>query len=99
MQLRALTALALFALPLPASDTLDQSLKRLFGTRAFASKPFGPARWIRNGAAFTTLEPSPATPGARDIIEYDTATNKRTVLVAASQLQPAGATKPLTIED
>lgn len=86
------------------SEELNQGLRRIFGSRAFAAKGFGPARWIRGGASFTTLE---ATSGeaksgggaGRDIVEYETASGKRTVLVAAAQLKPAGAEKPLAIED
>ena len=104
MQLRTATVLALAILSaspsvLKGSDELDQGLKRIFSSRAFASKSFGPARWIRGGASFTTLEPSPTVPAAREIVEYDTAGGKRSVLVSAAQLTPKGAPKPLTIED
>jgi dipeptidyl-peptidase-4 len=84
---------------LSGSDELNQRLNRIFGSRSFSEKRFGPARWIRGGASFTTLEPSPAIPTARDIIEYSTATGKRSVLVSAAQLKPSDADKPLTIED
>ena len=103
MEPRIASLLALLILIAPstlqASDELNQSLKRIFSTRAFASKSFGPARWIRGGSAFTTLEASTAIPGAREIVEYDTATGKRSILVAAAQLKPAAAAKPLNIED
>lgn len=104
MQLRivslvASALLAAFPSTLAGSDELNQSLKRIFSTKAFAGKSFGPARWIRGGAAFTTLEASLTIPSARDIVEYDTATGKRSILVSAAQLKPAGAEKPLTIQD
>jgi dipeptidyl-peptidase 4 len=86
-----------------ASDELNQRLKRLFDSPAFAAKRFGPARWIRAGAAFTTLENAPgAVAGVKDIVEYDTASGKRTILVSHKQLIPAKATAdntPLTIDD
>jgi dipeptidyl-peptidase-4 len=91
-------ALLVFGLGLSA-DELDGRLQRIFDSGAFAPKPFGPARWIRNGDAFTTLEASTAIPGSRDIVEHNTATGARTVLVAAAQLKPPKADKPLTIED
>ena len=84
---------------LNASDELNEGLKRIFNTRAFAVKSFSPARWIRNGAAFSTLETSPSIPEAQDIIEYDTASGKRSILVTAAQLKPPGAAKPLAIEN
>jgi dipeptidyl-peptidase-4 len=49
--------------------------------------------------AFTTLEPSAADATAEDIVEYDTASGKRSVLVSAAQLTPKDAKKPLRIED
>jgi len=82
-----------------ASDELNQRLKRIFDSPAFAVKSFGQARWIRDGAAFTMVEDSPSTTGASDIVEYDTRTGKRTILVPASQLKPPGAQKAMRIED
>jgi dipeptidyl-peptidase-4 len=79
----------------PARITLD----RLFGTPDFAPKFFGPARWIENGAAYTTLEDSEATRDAQDIVRYDAVTGTRQVLVPASRLVAPAATQPLDIED
>ena len=104
MQLRivslvASAILAAFPSTLAGSDELNQSLKRIFSTKAFAGKSFGPARWIRGGTSFTTLEASLTIPSARDIVEYDTASGKRLILVSAAQLKPVGADKPITIQD
>jgi dipeptidyl-peptidase-4 len=97
---RIYVPLTLLALSLAASaGELEGRLQRIFDSGAFAQKPFGPARWIRNGDSFTTLESSAATPGGRDIVEHNTATGARTVLIAAAQLKPPKADKPLTIED
>ncbi len=95
----AFAILAVFPWHLTGSDELNQRLKRIFDSPAFAGKRFGPARWIRDGAAFTTLEDAPSTEGAKDIVEYDTATGKRSILVSHRQLTPPNAAKPLTIED
>lgn len=64
-------------------------------------KTFGPAKWLDEGKAYTTIEESkPAdTKPPKDLVRYDTATGKRTVLIAATHLIPAGAKAPLVIED
>lgn len=92
-------AFAFAALALAGSDELNQRLKRIFDSPAFQAKRFGPARWIRDGAAYTTLENAPSASGATDIVEYDTATGKRSVLVSHKQLSPPQAAKALTVDD
>src|SRR5271169_2863194 len=77
-------------------EELNQRLRRIIESSDFSPKSFGPARWIRGGSAFTTLEDSVASPGSKDIVEHDTATGKRTILVSAAQLTPPSA-KPLAI--
>src|SRR4051794_767523 len=74
--------------PVPGSEELNQRLRRIFESSDFTEKSFGPARWMRGGTTFTTLEDSVASPGAKDILEQDTATGKRTILVSAAQLTP-----------
>jgi dipeptidyl-peptidase-4 len=90
----------------PASWELTQALERIFNRHDFDAKHFGPARWIENGAAYATLETSVEFPQASakgaspsDIVRYETATGRRTVLVRASQLVPSPGAKPLTIEN
>jgi len=41
-------------------DELNQRLLHIFQSEALSATRFGPGRWIRGGAAFTTLEPSAA---------------------------------------
>jgi len=82
-------------LPAAASDML----RRLYASRDFALQPFGPARWRDGGAAYTTVEPSATTPGASDIVRYETATGAKRVMVTARQLVPASAATPLDIDD
>jgi dipeptidyl-peptidase-4 len=83
------------------SAQLTTTLNRIYNQHEFNPKRFGPARWIENGAAYTTVEPSPDFPTreASDIVRYETATGQRTVLVAAAKLVPAPAAKPLAIEN
>jgi len=78
---------------------LSERLRRIYDSAAFTPQRFGPARWIRGGAAYTTLEGAPSAGGAKEIVEYETGTAKRTVLVSHKQLTPAKASKPLSIDD
>jgi dipeptidyl-peptidase-4 len=93
--------------PAQSADPSLLTLERIFGEREFRPEAFGPARWLRGGAAYTTVEPSagappdatPAGKGPRDLVLYDTATGRREVLVASSRLVPGGASSPLQIDD
>src|SRR5437867_4149121 len=97
----AAVALTVFAPALysqiPTAAT--ELLRRIYASRDFASQRFGPARWIENGTAYTTVEPSEAVQGSVDIVRYETATGARSIYVSARQLIPAGATEPLEIDD
>ena len=99
-----LFAAAVLAIPLAAfaaepSPAFQAELSRIFEKREYAAAPFGPARWLDGGNSYTTLEASPEkdSAGSKDIVAYETASGRREVLVPASKLVPAGATKPLTI--
>jgi dipeptidyl-peptidase-4 len=77
---------------------VDQFFRRAFLEHEFQPKSFGPARWMNQGEAYTTLEPSASFPASRDLVRYGTADGKREVLIAASDLIPAGSKDPLHIE-
>ncbi len=96
----ALGIASVAAVPVRAqvSAESDALLHRMYDSPDFEVKYFGPAQWLDEGAAFTTVEPSVAVSGAQDIVRYDTATAKRDVLVSAARLIPAGAKEPLQIE-
>ncbi len=81
----------------PAVLTLD----RIFTQEEFEETRFGPTRWLAGGKSYTILEDSARKEWekAKDIASYDTRTGKRSILVKANQLVPAGATQPLEIED
>jgi dipeptidyl-peptidase-4 len=89
----------LISAPLGASEQLQQELKRIFDSKELEIKHFGPARWMDGGAAYTTLEDSTAFEGAKEVVEYDTQSGKRKVMVSASALIPPGNSKGLIIED
>ncbi|HWO87666.1 MAG TPA: S9 family peptidase [Gemmatimonadales bacterium] len=102
--------LAVLALLLPAApaaarqqpqgpaDSALLTVDRIYGGTEFATQPFGPARWLPGGTAYTTLERAQGGRG-REIVRYDAETGAREVLVTASQLTPAGDSVPLTIEN
>ena len=90
-----------FAITAQAQQTRDAhlTLDRLFQSDEFQSDRFGPVRWMDNGTAYTTLEPSVSHQGSYDIVKYDAESNQREILVEAEKLIPAGASRPLTVED
>jgi dipeptidyl-peptidase-4 len=79
-------------------DSSLLSIQRIYGTREFVAEGFGPSRWVDNGAAYTTVEPSPGAKG-RDIVRYDVEGGRREVVVPAARLIPSGADAPLDIEE
>lgn len=91
--------LAISPLSAQTPDSTLLTLERIFSSREFAAERFGPARWVDNGAGYTTLESSPETSGGTDIVRYETATGRREILVSAARLVPAGAKSALNIED
>ena len=96
-----LLAASLATIPLQAqiSQASDQLLHRMYASPDFEVKYFGPARWLDDGAFYTTVEPSSAVKDAQDLVRYQTATGKRESLVSAAKLIPAGAKNPLTFEN
>jgi len=75
------------------------SLERVFVTKEFAAERFGPARWMKDGNSYTTVEKSDAVKDSKDIVLYSAATGKREILVSASRLIPPGESTPLQIEN
>ena len=93
-----LLIVALTPLQSQISSHLQQELERIFEAREYRTESFGPARWLEGGASYTTLEPS-SIEEAKDIVQYDTESGQRSILVAASRLAPQGESKPLSIQD
>lgn len=82
-----------------SADKRILTLDRIFSSSEFRSETFGPARWLDDGSAYTTLEPSSDNRETLDIIRYETATGARSVLIAAASLRPGDASAPLVIDD
>lgn len=91
-------AASLAAEPTPGAR-LETQLERIFSKKEYEPRTFGPAHWIAGGAAYTTVEPSTAPPGAQDVVRYETGTGKRRVVVPASLLVPGAGRPPLGIEE
>jgi dipeptidyl-peptidase-4 len=77
----------------------DKLLHRMYASPDFEVKYFGPARWLDDGAFYTTVEPSQEMKDAQDIVRYETATGKREILISAAKLIPPGTQAPLAIEN
>jgi dipeptidyl-peptidase-4 len=78
-------------------QALEQQIDRIYKDSEYALPRFGPARWLDDGTAYTTVER--ADGGGSDVVRYDAATGARSVLISSAQLTPAGGKKPLSIAD
>lgn len=88
----------------PQKQEISRTLDAIFNKHEYVAKNVQLA-WQKKGDIYTILEPPSGSPsGARsmDIVGYDTATGKRTVLVPAAKLKPPTANgkdrEPLAIE-
>jgi dipeptidyl-peptidase-4 len=100
--LAVILAFPLAAQQAPPADSGLLSVQRIYGGGEFGSAPFGPARWMAEGRAYTTLE-RPEADGRRgrwrDIVKYDAESGARQVIVPGSRLVAPGDTSPMTIEN
>ena len=80
------------------SDRCSLSTARIFGTKEFEARKWGPACWLEGGSAYTTLEASQTPKDGKDVVRYDAESGNRRVLVSASNLIPPDELKPLDIE-
>ena len=78
---------------------LDEQIGRIFASSTYQVPRFGPARWLADGRAYTTVEQSAERKDAWDIVRYDAATGTRSVVIPGTKLIPAGSRTPLDIDD
>ncbi len=78
---------------------LDEQIDRIFRTREYEVPRFGPARWLPDGTAYSTVERSADRADGRDIVRYDAGSGARTILVSGSRLVPPDRTAALDIGD
>ncbi|KAA6455739.1 S9 family peptidase [Acidobacteria bacterium AB60] len=75
---------------------VHEQLDALFNKHAYAVKGIQLA-WQKDGEIYTILEPGGGK--GMDIVAYDSASGKRSVLISAVQLTPKGAKAPLDIDE
>ena len=75
------------------------TVERIFGKEEFKTESWGPARWLKDGSCYTTLEKSETVKEAKDIVRYDPQSGRREILVYATNLVARGETKSIKIED
>jgi dipeptidyl-peptidase-4 len=75
----------------------EARLRAAYERRELEARSFR-AAWLPDGSGYTLLENSEGGEG-RELVRYDAAGGQRTILLSRAQLVPAGAAKPLTIED
>jgi dipeptidyl-peptidase-4 len=75
------------------------TLDRIFEGKEFEWKAFGPARWLKDGRGYTTVEASRDFKDGKDIVCYDPRTGEREVLVPTKCLVPEGRCEPLAVDD
>jgi dipeptidyl-peptidase-4 len=78
---------------------LETDLQRIFSGKELQAKAFGATKFLEEGRAYATLEARAGDDIGQDLVRYDTATGRRSVLAAAEKLVPPGETKPLSIDD
>jgi len=98
----ALVAALCFSSVLQAQDAKEEktdsklTLARIFESGEFNARSFS-VRWTEGGKAYLKLEASESGEG-QDLVRYETANGKRSVLVDADHLIPAGKKEPLSIQ-
>lgn len=88
-----------FLLEKKDSDPSLLNLDRIFSSKEFSPERFGPARWLKSGEAYTTLEQSKGKDGGEDIAIYDPKTGRREILVPSKRLMPQGKSAPLKVDN
>ena len=94
--------LVLIFFSLPWNNSLHAqkqlTLRDIYYNGTYSQKGYGPVRWMKDNQGYSTLENDKEF-GGNDIVRYDAASGKRTVLVSAKQLIPENETKPLVISN
>ncbi len=81
---------------MPADRSL-LTVERIFGKEEFKTQAWGPARWLKDGSGYTTLEKSATLKEAKDIVRYEPESGRREVLVC--RVGPDAPWRVITAED
>ncbi|MEP6745691.1 MAG: DPP IV N-terminal domain-containing protein, partial [Gemmatimonadota bacterium] len=81
------------------ADSARLDITMIYSSPWFTGESFGPARWLGQGEAYTTLERATAPAKGQEMIRYETVGGARSVLVPAARFIPAQDTTPLAIEE
>jgi dipeptidyl-peptidase-4 len=79
-------------------DSTLLTVQRIYGSPEFRTQSFGPARWLGDGSAYTTLEEADSERG-QNLVRYDSESGAREVFIVARQFIPQGDSVPLRVED
>ncbi|MCP4254499.1 MAG: S9 family peptidase [Candidatus Scalindua sp.] len=94
--------------PVLQASTTQLSLKSIYQDKEFKSERIGQIRWLKDGSGYLAIESQKNNKendskdkksSNKEIVQYDSNTLTRTVLVTAEQLTPAGAKKALSIDN
>src|SRR5207244_7059511 len=64
---------------------LDERIGRIFDSREYDVPRFGPAKWLPDGTAYTTVERDAGGGGAPEIVRYDARTGARASLFSIAR--------------
>ena len=78
-------AAALHAQQNDRARRLDERIGRIFDTREYDVPRFGPAKWLPDGTAYTTVERDAGSGGAPEIVRYDARTGARAALFSIAR--------------
>ena len=82
-----------------APKSLDEWIERIFTSREFFPRRYGPIRWEEDGKSYTVLEFKRDDGERQELASYDAASGERTVLFSSQELVPPGSKEPLRIDD
>lgn len=87
-----------FVKPLAAQDYNELHLEDIYKNNSYGQDGYGPVRWMKDNKSYSVLERN-STTGVPDIVKYDAASGKRSLLVSSELLIPKGELKPLQVAD
>lgn len=90
----------------PAADAraallgrVSERFRAIYERREYAVRGVRPLAWAADGSALVTLEERVAGSGERELVLYETANGRRSVLLSLEQLASAGRAQPLALDD